>query len=102
MSSLPTPNLVPLAVLPPCTVPRKIMLHLPRQEYSIDRTAASPGSLAIAALAPVFCQSVTPTWVNACTSCFPRGVLSRNLDFVWERIQVTTDWLRQLVSLHAR
>jgi hypothetical protein len=93
MSRLPTPNLVPSAVLPPRTVFGKIMLHLPRQRYPIESRAASPGGLAIAALAPVFfCQSVIPTSVNACTSCFPRGVLSRNLDFVWKRIQVTTDW----------
>jgi hypothetical protein len=93
MSRLPTPNLVPSAVLPPRTVLRKIMLHLPRQGYPIGSTAASPGGLVTAALAPVFfCQSVIPTSVNACTSCFPRGVLSRNLDFVWKRIQVTTDW----------
>jgi hypothetical protein len=43
--------------LPLRTIPRKIMLHLPWQEYSIDRTAASPGSLAIAALAPVFARA---------------------------------------------
>jgi hypothetical protein len=54
MSRLPTPNLVPSAVLLPRTVLGKIMLHLPRQRYSIGSTAASPGGLAIAALAPVF------------------------------------------------
>lgn len=91
MSRLTILNLV-LQMLPPRTMPRKFMLHLASQGYSIGSTAASPGGLAIAALAPVFCQSVFPTSVNACTSCFPRGVLSRNLDFVWKRIQVTTDW----------
>jgi hypothetical protein len=54
MSRLPTPNLVPSAVLPPRTVLRKIMLHLPRQGYPIGSTAASPGGLVTAALAPVF------------------------------------------------
>ena len=92
MTFVPNPVLIRTGSLPLRTIPRKIMLHLPWQEYSIGRTAASPGSLAIAALAPVFCQSIFPTSVNACTSCFPRGVLSRNLHFAWEGIQVKTDW----------
>jgi hypothetical protein len=33
---------------------RKFMLHLASQGYSIGSTAASPGGLATAALAPVF------------------------------------------------
>jgi hypothetical protein len=91
MSRLPTPNLVPSAVLPPRTVLGKIMLHLPRQRYPIGRQPVLAASQSRHSR-QFFCQSVIPTSVNACTSCFPRGVLSRNLDFVWKRIQVTTDW----------
>jgi hypothetical protein len=52
MSGLPTLNLAS-QMLPLRTMPRKFMLHLASQGYSIGSTAASPGGLAIAALAPV-------------------------------------------------
>ena len=47
------PTLVPATSWQPRTVSTKSMLHFARQGYPIGRMAASPGSLSIAALAPV-------------------------------------------------
>ena len=53
MNKDPNPSPVHETSLPSRTFPIKSMLHFMREEYSIGRMAASPGSLSTAALAPV-------------------------------------------------
>ena len=53
MNRAAKPTVVPATSWRGSTFPTKSMLHFARQGYSIGRMAASPGSLSIAALAPV-------------------------------------------------
>ncbi len=53
MNNEPNPTLVRGTTGPPRTSRTKSMLHFAREEYSIGRMAASPGSLSTAALATI-------------------------------------------------